>query len=236
MKKEIQETKDWNVKKYYKWMFYFGVRWRVPAARARAKRVIRQFLSGKHVNIVYLSFVLRVYRKIRRSWRRIFHLLKWYPRSIHEYQIILSYVCHTEDPKQQLYILNFSITSQIMPRAIKRKTVCYVASRNPELTWRFFKRNYGYYFSMYGESQFSFDALLACVTENLETRRDYEDVKRFFRNHSTGTGSAGLKRGLESIRKNMAATKRESSSQRKTDYDEIFKKFVKTLNSGELSG
>ena len=234
MKKEIEQTTSWNIKKFYKWMFYFGVRWRVPSAKARSRRVIRQFLSGKHVHIVYLSFVLRFYRRIRRSWKKIFRLLSWYPRSIKEYEIILRYVCKTHNPRQQLYILNYSKRSQIMPRALKKRTVCYVAARNAELTWKFFKRNYNYYFEMYGESQFSFDSLLMCVTSNLETRQQYEDVNRFFEKNSSGTGTAGLKRGKNQIKKNMAYTGDRRSHRRRADYDEIFTKFIKGLKKGEL--
>ena len=235
MKRELEDTTSWNLKKFYKWMFYFGVRWGDRTAKARSRRVIRQFLKGDHVNIVYLAFCLRFYRRVKKSWGKIFKLLTWYPRSIKEYEIILAYVCQTRNPKQQLYILNYSKRSQIMPRALKKRTICYVASRNPGLTWKWFKKNYNYYFEMYGESQFSFDSLLMCVTSGLETRQQYEDVTRFFTKNSSGTGKAGLKRGMARITKNMAATRDDGSQSRRADYDEIFAKFIKGLNDGEIA-
>lgn len=234
MRNEIEDTKCWNIKKYYKWMFYFGVRWRVPSARARAKRIIRKFFAGKHVNIVYLSFVLRIYYRVRHSFAKIYRLLSWYPRSIKEYSVILAYVCKTHNARQQLFILNFSKKSQMMPRSLKKRTICYVSNRNADLTWRWFKKNYGYYFTMYGQSQFSMNSLLDCVTGNLKTPSQYRDVKRFFTKNSAGTGSAGLKRGMDSIRENMAARRSRKSQSRREDYDEIFAKFIRSLKDGEL--
>ena len=88
---------------------------------------------------------------------------------------------------------------------------------------------------MYGESQFSFDSLLMCVTGGLQTRQQYEDVTRFFTKNSSGTGKAGLKRGMARITKNMAATRDDGSQSRRADYDEIFAKFIKGLNDGEIA-
>jgi hypothetical protein len=123
-----------------------------------------------------------------------------------------------------------------MPRAMKKRTICYVAARNAGLTWKWFKKNYGYYFKMYGESQFSMDSLLSCVTRNLDTPRQYRDVRRFFAKNPSGTGTAGLKRGMDSIRKNMADNRGGSSHFRRADFDGIFKTFVNSrLKDVELA-
>ena len=109
--------------------------------------------------------------------------------------------------------------------------VCYIARNNPQLAWNFFKKNFQFYFNMLGESQFSFSALIECAIENLSTQAEYDDVVKFFKTHPTGTGTQGMKRGLNDIKKNIAAQQGEGKTEEKKDSD----KFDKTVEKFCLS-
>ena len=225
---------SWNERAYYQYLFYFGIKWRHPATVARSKRLLRRFFRGQRVSVIYLSFALSYFRRGDSRWLKTLHLLESYPESVQEYTLILRSLCKTDKPRRQLYILQYSRNCQKMPRHVKRKALCYVAERNPGLAWHFFKQHYPYYFSLYGESQFTFLRLLECVTENLSTRDQLHDVEQFFSEHSAGTGRQGLNRGLEKIRDNMKHGSRGQTVNRKEDTDEIFQNFIKNIDDKEL--
>ena len=235
---EFDELEGWNEKAYYQYLFYFGVKWRHAPAMARAKSVVKQFFRGEHVDAIYLSFALSYYRRKSSRWMKTLKMLETYPRSIQEYSVILSSLCKTRKPRQQLYILRYSRRCDNMPRSLKKKTVCYVSRRNPTLAWSFFKQHYHYYFALYGEAQFSFGGLLECVTAGLNTQQQYNDVRAFFAKNSAGTGEAGLKRGLESISGNIQQDQNSASGteNRSEDTDEILANFVKGIDESEITG
>eukprot|EP00116_Pleurobrachia_bachei_P002555 sb/3462817/ len=236
MKREIEETKDWNLALFYQTMFYFGVKWRHEAALVRGRENVKRFLRGKHVNVIYLSFGLRHHKAlVKNSWMKLLKILNSYPRSHIEFALIIGHLCKTRNVKQQRYILNYSLKCNKMPRSHKKKVLCRVSARNPQLGWSFFKKHYPTYFALFGEAQFTFDDLVECVTGNLSTQSEYNDVRDFFKKHPVGSGAAGLKRGLHSISLNVSNRSGNGSTHRAVDYDEVFTQFLDTLGDKELA-
>ena len=236
MEREIEDTKSWNTAIYYQTMFYFGVKWRHEKALTRGKRNVRRFLQKKRVNVIYLSFSLRHHKAlVKDSWRKILDLLNTYPRSQVEYALIIIHLAKTRNVKQQRFILNYSLKCDKMPRSHKKKVLCRVSQNNPTLGWSFFKRHYHTYFALFGESQFTFDDLVECVTGHMATQAQYNDVREFFKKHPVGSGAAGLKRGLHSISQNVSSRSGDGSRHRKVDYDEVFTQFLTKLKDKDLA-
>lgn len=231
MKNEIGDDITWNVRTYYRLCFYLGIRWRYRPAITRARALIKDFKTGRHINQNFLSLVLNFFISIKNGWQWIYNKSRTYPRSASEYNLFIYSLAKTRDVNRQKFLLHMSITSNRGPRSGIKNVVCYIARNNPQLAWNFFKKNFQFYFNMLGESQFSFSALIECAIENLSTQAEYDDVVKFFKTHPTGTGTQGMKRGLNDIKKNIAAQQGEGKTEEKKDSD----KFDKTVEKFCLS-